>query len=99
MRQLIFLLVLHLIWSVGCARKIYYYHPNKTTATMEMDYSTCMSSLGSHGRRAANISEFLEECMQSKGYEAISAEEAKERGIEIPAVWPPQAAKSSSIGP
>jgi hypothetical protein len=92
-------LALCLAYSVGCATKTYYYHPDKTPAEIEMDYSQCMYSISTRFQRSANISGPLEKCMRSKGYEGISEREARQRGIKIPEIWPPYSSRSSSTGP
>jgi hypothetical protein len=99
MRALAVLLTICFVCCVGCASKIYYHHPDKTSAEIEMDYSQCMSGIDSRFDRSADIPRLLEQCMQSKGYEAMSEREAKRLGIRIPEVWPPHASKSSSTGP
>lgn len=99
MRALTVLLTIYFLCSYGCASKMYYHHPDKTFAEREMDYSQCMSAIDARFDRSGDIPRLLEQCMQSKGYEAMSEREAKRLGIRIPEVWPPHASKSSSTGP
>jgi len=99
MKTLIFVMVLYLGFSAGCVTRFYYYHPDKTPAEIEMDYTQCMHEIDARVDRPAPVSQRLERCMKSKGYEVISEKQAKRRGIKVPEIWPPHASNTSSTGP
>ena len=102
--------------SVGCTtQKGYFYHPNKTTAERQADYSQCMYYLDASFSRygtvsspgaetwgsdsQAEIAKAVERCMKSKGYRIISEKEAKGLGVSTQDPWPPYSKTSSSTGP
>ena len=43
MKNLLLLPMLCFVFTLGCATKNYYYHPEKTPAAIEMDYTTMLS--------------------------------------------------------
>ena len=104
MKQFAYIFVLCTTLLLGCASnknsKVYYYHPEKTSADREIDYTRCIHAIDARVETAQpRITRHLATCMESKGYEVLTEEEAKARGIDIPQVWPPYATRSSSTGP
>ena len=99
LKQLTLTLIVCLICGFGCATKNYYYHPEKTPAAIEMDYTNCMRSIDSGMNRRNPVSKPLRECMESKGYRLISKKEAEKLGVNTSGVWPPYASTTSSVGP
>lgn len=93
------LLIVCLAWSAGCATKTHYYHPDKTSAEIEMDYTQCMNDIDARVDRRNPVSKLLEECMESRGYELLSERKAKQLGITTHGIWPPYASTTSSVGP
>ncbi|MBW1896980.1 MAG: hypothetical protein JRI47_07965, partial [Deltaproteobacteria bacterium] len=84
MKRLVWGLWLCLVFS-GCAtspgEKIYYHHPEKTSADREKDYTRYMHGIDAQVTiMQPEITKHLAACMKSKGYEVLSEEEAKERG-------------------
>ncbi|MDY6951944.1 MAG: hypothetical protein SWE60_10550 [Thermodesulfobacteriota bacterium] len=115
-KALLFPIVLSLGCFAGCAKhKGYFYHPSKTTAERQADYSQCMYTLDASFSRygtvsspgaetwgsdsQAQISKAVEECMKSKGYKIVSEKKAKALGVNTQDPWPPHAKTSSSTGP
>ena len=93
------MLIVCLVCGIGCAAKnYYYYHPEKTPAGIEMDYTDCMHAIDARLNRQNPVSNPLRECMESKGYRLISKKEAQKLGIDTSAVWPPNASSSSCVG-
>jgi hypothetical protein len=117
LKALVLLALLSFSLPAGCAskQKGYFYHPNKTTAGIEADYSHCMRYLDASFNRERtvygpgaetwgsdsqpNIARAVERCMKRKGYRVISEKEAKELGVRTDAPWPPYSETSSSTGP
>ncbi|MDY6988642.1 MAG: hypothetical protein SWQ30_11370 [Thermodesulfobacteriota bacterium] len=116
LKTLLFPMVLFLACSFGCAtKKGYFYHPNKTTADKQADYSQCMyyldasfsryGTVSSSGAETwgsdsqAQIARAVERCMKAKGYRIISEKEAKQLGVNTQDPWPPHSKTSSSTGP
>jgi len=98
-KELMLVLIMCLVGPIGCSTKNYYYHPDKTPAAIEMDYTNCMRSIDSRVDRRNPVSKPLQECMESRGYRLISEREAEQLGFSIPKVWPPYASTTSSVGP
>jgi len=98
-KKLMLLLSLCLACAIGCATKNYYYHPDKTPAAIEMDYTNCMRAIDSQVNRRNPVSKPLRECMESRGYRLISKKEAEKLGVDTSGVWPPYASTTSSVGP
>jgi hypothetical protein len=98
-KQWAFILIVCLAGYSGCARKVYYYHPDKTSAEIEMDYTQCMRAIDARMDRRNPVSKPLQECMKSRGYKLLSQEEARRLGIATQGIWPPYASTSSSVGP
>jgi hypothetical protein len=94
-----FILIVCLAWSAGCATKIHYYHPDKTSTEIEMDYTQCMNDIDARVDRRNPVSKLLEECMESRGYELLSERKAEQLGITTRGIWPPYASTTSSVGP
>lgn len=99
MKKLMIGLIVCSVCTLGCATKNYYYHPKKTPAAIEMDYTNCMRAIDSRADRRNPVSKSLKECMESKGYRLISKREAEHLGVDTSGVWPPYASTTSSIGP
>jgi len=116
LKAFVLLPILFLACSAGCAtQKGYFYHPNKTTAGRQADYSQCMYYLDASFSRygtvsspgaetwgsdsQAQIARAVERCMKSKGYRIISEKEAKALGVNTQDPWPPHSKTSSSTGP
>ena len=89
MKKLMLLAMVCLVCTIGCASKNYYYHPEKTPAGIEMDYTDCMRAIDSQAKRQNPVSKPLRECMESKGYRLISKKEAEKLGVDKSGVWPP----------